>query len=142
MTAAQEGNAELLKVIVEKGGLKQETLDAALLRANGKSEIVEILKKAGALQHEYKVDADSLKAFAGSFRNEQVGEVVFEVKEGKLRGKVGGQDWFTTAPTDKNTFSIVEVEATVIFSAEGDKITGFTLKQSGASFPFKRTEQK
>ena len=48
----------------------------------------------------------------------------------------------TTAAQSKDTFSILEVEATLTFNREGDKVTGFTLSQGGAKFAFKRVEQK
>lgn len=141
-TAVQEGNTDLLKLIVEKGGLKQETLNSALVRAGDKAEIAAILKKAGAVAPSFKVEPETLKMFAGAFKNEQIGELVIDIHEGKLRGKLGGQNWFNAVPSDKNTFAIIEVEATIVFTSENDKITGFTLKQSGLSFPFKRVDQK
>lgn len=140
--AVQEGNTELVKVVVDMGGLKQESLNSALLRAGDKAEIIAILKKAGATAPNFKVDPETLKTFTGTYKNDQVGDMLFEVHEGKLRGKIGGQNWFNTVPSDKNTFAIIEAEATLVFTFENDKLTGVTLKQSGVSFPFKRVEQK
>lgn len=140
----QAGNVEIVRVVLEKGGVKQEILNNALLRASssGNKEIIDLLKKAGAVVAEVSVEPEILKSYAGVYKNEQVGELTVEVKDSKLRGKLAGQDWFTTSAQNKNTFSIVEVEATITFDSEVDKVTGFTLKQSGATFVFKRVEPK
>lgn len=143
-TGVQTGNVEIVKAVIGKGGLKPETLNSALIRANagGNKEIIDLLKKAGGSAVEVSVDPEVLKGYAGVYKNEQVGELVVEVKDGKLRGKVSGQDWFTTSAQNTNTFSIVEVEATITFNIEGEKVPGLTLKQSGMTFAFKRVEQK
>jgi ankyrin repeat protein len=143
ITGVQTGNAAIVKAVVEKGP-KLDTLNSALVRAyaSGNKEIIDLLKKAGATAAEVNVDPEVLKSYAGVYKNEQIGELTFEVKEGKLAGRLAGQGPFTTLPQNKTTFAIVEVEATITFSTEGDKVTGFTLKQSGATFVFKRVEQK
>ena len=145
MSGVQEGKVELVKVAVDKGGIKPETLNNALRRASsgGNKEIIDLLKKAGAVAaSEVTVDPEVLKSYAGLYKNEQVGELTFEIRDGKLAGKISGQGWFTTSATGKNTFSIVEVEATITFNTEGDKVTGCALSQGGANFVFKRIEQK
>jgi ankyrin repeat protein len=140
----QSGNVEIVKVVLEKGGLKQETLNGALTRApaGGNKEIVELLKKAGAVAAVVSVDAETLKTYAGLYKHDQVGELTIEVKDGKLVGKVAGQGWFSTTAQSKTTFAIVEVDATFTFNSEAEKVTGLTLKQGGATFVFKRVEQK
>jgi len=142
LEGVQGGKVEVVKVVLEKGGLKPETLNNALRRASGNNEIAELLKKAGAVAVEFPVDAEVLKSYAGSYKNEQVGELTVDVRDGKLRGRVNGQNWFNTAATAKNIFALIEVEATMTFNAEGDKVTGFVLNQGGATFVFKRVEQK
>lgn len=143
-SGVRDGNAEIVKAVLDKGGLKQETLNSTLMRASSgnKKEIVELLKKAGAVGVEVSVEPELLKTYIGVYKNDQVGELTVDIKDGKLVGKVGSQNWFTTSALSKNSFAIVEVDATVTFNTEGDKVTGFTLKQSGMTFPFKRVEQK
>jgi ankyrin repeat protein len=148
----QEGNLEIVKLALAKGGLKPETLNSALRRASASNnndknndknkEIIELLKKAGAVAVEVSVEPEILKSYIGLYKNDQVGELAIDVKAGKLVGKVGSQNWFSTAALTKNSFALIEVEATMTFNTEGDKITGLTLKQSGLTFPFKRVEQK
>jgi hypothetical protein len=144
MSGVQDGNVEIVKVVLEKGGVKPETLNNALRRASsgGAKEIVELLKKAGAVAVEVTVDPEVLKSYAGLYKNEQVGELTIEIRDGKLAGKVSGQGWFTTSAISRNAFAIIEVEATITFNAEADKVTGLTLSQGGANFVFKRVEQK
>lgn len=143
-SGVQDGNAEIVKIALEKGGLKPETLNNALRRApaGGNKEIVELLKKAGAVAVEVTVEPDVLKTYAGLYKNEQVGDVTVEIRNGTLAGKVGNQDWFTTFAISKNAFALIEVEATITFNTEGDKVTGFALSQGGRNFVFKRAEQK
>ena len=143
ISGVQDGSVEIVKVALEKGGLKQETLNNALLRAaSDKKEIIELLKKAGAVAAQFNVDAETLKGYAGVYKSEQIGELTVEVKDGKLVGRLAGQGGFTTAAQSKDTFSILEVEATIVFNREADKVTGFTLSQGGGKFVFKRVEQK
>ena len=105
-------------------------------------EIIDLLKKAGADAVEVAVEPEVLNSYAGLYKNEQVGDVTFEIRDGKLAGRVGGQGWFTTSAISKNSFAIIEVEATITFNTEGDKVTGFALSQGGANFVFKRVENK
>ena len=144
MSGVQDSKVEIVRIALEKGGLKPETLNNALRRASsgGNKEIIELLKKAGAVAVEVSVEPEILKSYTGLYKNDQVGELTVDIKEGKLVGKVGGQNWFTTEALNKTTFAIIEVEATITFITEGDKVTGLTLKQSGFTFPFKRVEQK
>jgi hypothetical protein len=144
MNGVDQGNTEIVKVVLDKGGLKPETLNNALRRASAGSnkEIVEQLKKAGAVAVEVSVEPEVLKSYVGSYKNEQVGEVTFVLKDGKLVGSVASQGDFRTSAISKTKFAIIEVEATVTFNLEGDKVTGFTLNQGGANFAFKRVEQK
>ena len=142
MAGVDEGNTEIVKVALEKGGLKPETLNNALRRASvgNNKEIIEQLKKAGAVSVEVSVEPEVLKSYVGSYKSEQAGEISFEVKDGKLIGKAG--QGFRTYALSKTKFAIIEVDATVTFNLEGDKVTGFTLNQGGATFPFKRVEPK
>jgi len=144
MSGVQDGNLEIVKIALAKGGLKPETLNSALRRASAgtNKEIIELLKKAGAVAVEVSVEPEILKSYAGLYKNDQVGELTIDVKAGKLVGKVGGQNWFSTAALSKNSFAIIEVEATITFNTEAEKVTGLTLKQSERTFAFKKVEQK
>jgi hypothetical protein len=145
--ASGSGDVEVVKVVLEIGGLKPETLTAALSGATrGKhAEIQELLKKAGAVpgpKPEFQVDAETLKSYVGTYKH-QAGDMVFTVKDGKLSGKFGAQDALTYGAFDKTTFTALEFDGIMIkFNLEGDKVVGFTLKQGTFTGEFKKVESK
>jgi len=143
-SGVESGKIDLVKLAVNKGGITQDTLNNALRRASsgGNREIITLLKEAGASVSEVAVEPEVLKTYVGRYKNEQIGEVFLEVRDGKLVGKAGSQDSFTTYALSKTTFGIVEIQATITFNLESDKVTGFTFKQPGATFLFKIVEQK
>jgi ankyrin repeat protein len=138
-----EGNVEIVKVALEKGGMPPETLNSALRRATkgGNTEIIDLLKKAGAVSVEVTVDPAVLATYAGKYKNDQIGELTVEIKDGKLIGKVNTNNFFSTSAVGKTKFAIVEVEATITFTVEGDKVSGLELSQGGGNFTFKRVEK-
>lgn len=142
--AVQSEKPALVKVVLEKGGLQPQTLTIALSQAElqKQTEIVEMLKAAGAKpgpKAEFKVDPDTMKSYLGSYKNEQVGEIVIQMKEDHLTLTIAGQPTYTLGAFDKTTFRLAEVEGVQIkFKVEADKVTGFTLKQSGLTFEFKK----
>jgi len=146
-SAAEAGNAELVKAVLEKGDLKPETLSTALGRAtkNNHPEVAELLKKAGAQPPpaaNFPADAETLKSYAGTYKGDRGGEITFTVKDGKLTGVGGGQP-FTLGAYNKTTFTILEADGvTIIFKLENEKVVGFTLKQDAGTFEFKKAEQK
>jgi ankyrin repeat protein len=72
--AAQRGNTDMARVVLEIGGVKQDVMNSALGRAlaNNFNEIAEMLKKAGAQPPPpatFQIDADTLKSYAGVFKH-------------------------------------------------------------------------
>lgn len=145
---AESGNVEIVKAVLDKGGLKPETLTTALGRAakNKHPEVEEILKKAGAQPPppaNFQVDAETLKSYTGKYKSDRIGEVTFTLKDGKLMGDFSGQQSFTLGAFNKNTFAILEFDGvTIVFNAENNKVTGFTMKQTSGAFEFKKVEQQ
>ncbi|HXG67548.1 MAG TPA: ankyrin repeat domain-containing protein [Blastocatellia bacterium] len=141
MTGVRENNAALVKTVLETGGIGELTLTSALATAtkNNNAEIIELLKKAGA-QPPPQVDADTLKSYAGLYKNEQGTEFEFTVKDGRLVGGPKGQNPFSMTALDKTTFKIGEFDVTVTFSVEAGKVTGFTVNQGGTTSSYKRVE--
>ncbi|HET8677785.1 MAG TPA: ankyrin repeat domain-containing protein [Blastocatellia bacterium] len=144
-------HTEMMKMLLERGGILPETLTSALAQAekNEWADVVDLLKRAGAKptpKPEAKVDKSddaTLKNYEGVYKNDQIGDLTFAIKDGKFMGMLTGQDWFTTKAIDKDTFTVVEVDGVNIkFNSEGGKVTGLTLKQGGYTFEFKRVEQK
>lgn len=145
MGGVQSGKADMVRVVLEKGGVGQPTLDQALSRAvrNKNAEIAEMLRKAGAKElpkADFKVDEETLKSYAGTYKNDPLGDVTLSVKDGKLMLRIAGQPEYTMGAFDKTSFTLNEVDGVNIkFNVEGDKVTGMTLKQSGQTFEFKKT---
>jgi ankyrin repeat protein len=142
-TGAREGNAELVRVALARGGAKPEALTSALaatLNDKDKVEIAEMLKKAGA-QPPLEVDPATLQSYVGKYRPEQGPEVAFSVKEGKLFASIAGQQPLVMIAVDKTTFRPLAFDAIIVFSVQGDKATGFTFKQGANTTLFKRVEE-
>ncbi|HVG18944.1 MAG TPA: ankyrin repeat domain-containing protein [Blastocatellia bacterium] len=142
MAGVDLGNAAMVKIALDKGGFVPETLTLALIRSEkaGKADIVDMIKKAGAVPP-FQVDAETLQSYAGTYKGPV--ELTFAVKEGRLVGGVPGQNPFTLTPLNKTTFAPIEFDgATAIFNVEGGKVSSITWKQGGGSTVFNRVEQK
>jgi ankyrin repeat protein len=143
--AAGGGHTAVAQVALEAGGFSPEVLSRALAAATrGKhTEIIELLKKAGAVipaAPEFKVDAATLKSYEGTFRNDQL-ELVFKVNENKLTVKPSVGQQASLNPTAKHTFTIPESPVlTLIFTLDGEKVTGVTLKQPNGETKLKKVE--
>jgi hypothetical protein len=148
LTGVREGHIEVVKVVLERGGLKAETLSSALASAekNKRAEIAEMLKKAGATpppEANFQVDPETLKSYAGVYKNQEGVEITFSVKDGKLTAAPAGQNPIMLGALDNITFKPAALEGvTAIFNIEGGKVIGFTLKQQGTNDQvFKKSEQ-
>lgn len=130
MIGARRGNAEMVRIVLAKGGAKPETLAAALAAAlnDNKAEIADLLRKAGA-QPPPEIDAATLQSYVGKYKSEQGLEINVTYKDGKLLAAPAGQTPFPLGAIDKITFRPTDFDGvTIIFNVEGDKTTGFTLK--------------
>src|SRR5687767_6053359 len=68
-TGTREGNTALVKMALDRGGAKPETLTAALVLSQSdknKAEITEMLKKAGAVPPP-EIDAATLQSYVGKY---------------------------------------------------------------------------
>lgn len=138
MAGVNQGNAELVKAALAGSGLKSDTLSSALAVAtrNNRSEIVELLKKAGAVPFvEFPVDPATLQSYAGSYKGEQF-DVKFEVVDGKLTGGPPGQK-LVLRPVSRNTFKTDTMPATLVF--EG---TTLIIKVGSDAITLKKVEAK
>lgn len=148
MTGLYGHHTAMIKMLLERGGITPQTLTSALAQAenNGWADVADLLKKAGAksvAETSFKVDEATLKSYEGVYKNEQVGDLTFALKDGKMIGRLTGQDSFTVAARDQSTFTVVEFGGIEIkFNSEGGKVISLTLKQGGGTYEFKKTEQK
>ncbi|HVF90874.1 MAG TPA: ankyrin repeat domain-containing protein [Blastocatellia bacterium] len=145
--AVENHHVDIVKMILAKEKVSAQTLSLALGSAEEKkfSDIADLLKAAGAVpppKADFAVDAETLKRYAGKYRSDAAGELTFEVKEGKLVGAGGGQQ-FPMEFFDKTTSRPAGApNVTLKFNEEAGKITSLTLKQGGSEFVFKRVEEK
>ena len=144
MTGAREGNIELVKVALANGKAKPETLSAALavaLSDKDKAEYAEMLKKAGA-QPPFELDAATLQSYVGRYKSEN-NEFVFSVREGKMFATpLGSQQPIALMAVDKTTLRPIAFDGIVVtLTIEGEKVTGFTLKQGPNNTVYKRVEE-
>lgn len=143
-TGAREGSAELVEAALAKGGVRPDTLTAALaltMKDKDKVEIAEMLKKAGA-QPPPEVDPATLQSYVGKYKAEQGPEISFTVKDGTLFGTAAGQQSLAMMAVDKTTFRPVAFDGiSIAFTVEGDKATGFTFKQGPNTLLYKRVEE-
>jgi ankyrin repeat protein len=144
LTGVREGNAELVGVALGKGGVKPDTLTAALAVAMNdttKADIVEKLKKAGATPP-FEVDAATLQSYTGPYKAEQGPDITFNLKDGKLFAMPAGQQPLAMMAIDKTTFRPIAFDGiTVIFTVEENKVAAFTLKQGPTTTLYKRVEE-
>lgn len=149
VSSAGQGREGIVRLALEKGGLKPETLSSALAAATrGKHEaIVKLLEEAGAKpppKPDFQVDAATLASYAGTYRSETQGapELTFTVRDGKLAGGPPGGN-ITLGAFDKTSFAVLEVEnIRITFRLEGEKVVGLHLRQGGFEAEYKKVEDK
>src|SRR6267142_3430453 len=155
MTGIREGNKEVVRaaldVALESGGLKPQTLTAALAAAssgentsgdNQNAEIREMLKKAGAVSPP-EVDAETLQSYVGKYKGEQGFEINATLKDGKLLVALGAQQPLSLMAIDKTTFQPIAFDGlgTVTFNVEAGKTIGCSLKHGENTTQLKRVEE-
>jgi ankyrin repeat protein len=140
---ASGGHLELVQMLLAKGGLKPEKLSEALAVAErGKyTEIADALRKAGAVpppKADFKVDAETLNSYVGTYKLDSGAEFNAIVKDGALVIGPPGQQ-LTLGAFDKLNFRPMEFEGvTITFNVENDKVIGFTLKRGTSTQVFKK----
>jgi len=140
-TGVRSSNEALVKVALDKGGAKPQTLTAALVAASGNEKsvgIVEMLKKAGAVPPP-DIDAATLQSYVGRYKGESGPEFSISLKEGKLFIVSPGRDPLPLMPVDKTNFRPVAFEGmAVTFNVEGESVTGVAFKQGANTTQMKR----
>jgi ankyrin repeat protein len=121
---ASGGNVALVKAAIERGGLKPETLTAALAAASSN-------------------EAATLQTYVGKYKNEQG---TFEInvtvsKENRLVIQAQGQPALNMMSLDKTTFRPVDFGGIkIVFNPDAGKVNSFTLHQGPNPQTFKRVE--
>jgi hypothetical protein len=143
MQGTRDSNEDLVKIALDRGGVKPETLTAALAvsEANEKNApIVELLKKAGA-QPPLQVDPATLKTYEGKYKGDPGPEATITVKDGKLFVLGFTRDPQPLMALDTTTFRPINFGGiTLTFNVESGKVTGMTFKQGQTTTLMKRIE--
>jgi ankyrin repeat protein len=142
LNGAQESNEELVKIALDQGGVKPDTLTVALVTATDakNTAIADLLTKAGA-KPPLQVDAATLQSYAGKYKGDPGPEATVTVQDGKLM--VAG---FTRQPQplmalDNTTFRPIAFGGiTLTFNVEGGKVTSVAFKQGNTTTQMKRID--
>ena len=140
---AGTGKADLVQAVLTSGKPSQASLDKAYESAldRKQAEVADLLKKAGA--HEpappVTVDAAVLAGYEGAYKSEQIPlEIKVFVKDGRLNVQAATQPELATKALSATRF--VFTPAQIEFEFDG--ADGFTLKQGGQTFKFKKAVSK
>ena len=143
MTGVRGGKEEFVKMALDRGGIKPESLTVALVvsSADEKSKaIAEMLKKAGAVPP-LEVDSATIQMYAGKYKGEPGPEFTLVAKEGVLFATGLGRGDLRLMPLDKTTFRPLAFGGiTLTFNVEGGKVTGLAFKQGQNTTQMKRIE--
>ncbi|HJR08285.1 MAG TPA: ankyrin repeat domain-containing protein [Pyrinomonadaceae bacterium] len=138
------GHTELVRVVLaRKDSLKAESLTSALSAATRakNAEIVELLTKAGAVPPpaaDFKVDAETLNSYVGTYKLDSGAEFNAVLKDGVLIIGPPGQQ-LTLGAFDKFNFRPQEFDGiTITFNVENNAVTGFTMKRGTNTQVFKK----
>ncbi len=155
MTAVREGNIEsvqaALRVALKRGGLKPETLTAAMAAASSgdntsgddkNAEIRKMLKQAGAIPPP-EVEAEILQSYVGKYHGERGFEMHVTFKDGKLLAAPGSQQALSLMAIDQTTFSPIAFDnyGIVTFNVEAGKTMGCALTHGEFTMQLKRIEE-
>jgi hypothetical protein len=141
MTGVREGKPALVTIALTTGKVNATTLTGALVLATedkDKTEIVEMLKKAGAVAPP-AIDAAVAQSYVGKYKDEAGTEIAITLTDGKLFAVPTGQRPFALMAIDKTTFKPVAFEGIVLsFNVEGGNATSVALKRGTSSTVLKR----
>lgn len=131
LTGTREGNEGLVKVALDRGAAKPESLMVALVISSAdekKANITEMLKKAGA-PAPHLVDVATLQSYAGKYKGDTGPEVTISVKDGRLFAAGFTREPQPILATGDTTFRPINFGGiTLTFHAEAGKVVGMTFK--------------
>jgi hypothetical protein len=121
--------------------VKADALTPALVIATDdkdKAEIVELLKKAGAVPPPV-LDAATLQSYVGKYKDATGLEVVITLTDGKLSALPTGQRSFVLMAIDNSTFRPIAAEGIVItFKPDAGNTVAMELKRGTENTHLKR----
>src|SRR5579884_863381 len=146
LSAASQGRADIVRVILDNSKLSREALDAALaLTPAKKPKVVEMLHKAGVkplAKATTKTEKAALKTLAGTYENTR-GERFFVLdQDGILTAISPLNEIWVLKPTSPARYHALGQDGVALsFAPASGKASRFTLTHYGADTVFKRAEQ-
>lgn len=138
-SAVDDGDAEMVKVILDAGPLPAASLTDALEGAKTakKDDIIAMLEKAGAKPYEdFKVDPALLAKYPGTYRSPSGNELTVVAAGARLSlGQPASPpaQRLTLVATSEKAFKAIGPPIVITFTVDGDKVTGFALAQGGGA---------
>ena len=142
LAGVRQGNEELVKIALDRGGVKPDTLTVALITSTEakNAAISEMLTKAGA-KPPLQVDAATLQSYAGKYKGDPGPEITITVQDGKLMVAGFARQPQPLMALDNTTFRPIAFGGiTLTFNVEGGKVTGAALKQGTNTTQLKRID--
>ena len=148
--AIDKGYTEVAKVVLATGKLPKESLGAplAMARRGGRTEIAELLVKAGAValpKASDVVPAELLAKYAGVYRSERGTDVTVALNGGELSVEMPFRGTLDLSPTTKSADSPFMVVggggAVVSFNLDAGQVTGLTVKPPEPGAIFKKVQK-
>ena len=140
MQGVRQNKEEVVKMALDTGKIKPETLTAALAfstNANA-TAISDLLKKAGATPP-LEVDAATLQSYVGKYKGDTGPEATISVKDGTLSVAGFGPQVIALMALDKTTFRPLAFGGiSFTFNVEGGKVVSMTFKQGATTNLMKR----
>jgi ankyrin repeat protein len=133
---------ELVTMALERGGIKPESMTAALAFSMNENTtaIGELLKKAGATPP-LEVDAATLQTYAGKYKGDTGPEATISVKDGKLFVAGFTREAQPLMALDKTTFRPLAFAGfTFVFNVENGKVVSMTFRQGTTNNVMKRLD--
>ncbi len=148
--AIDDDDEALAKAVLDSGGIAPAALTDSLeqARADHKTKTAALLEKAGAKPYdEFKLDAAALARFAGTYHDVRNIEILVTVAGGRLSVHFVGappDQHVVLVAKDATTFRAIGMQGTtLVFSVEGEKVTGFAMTPAqGQPAKYTRVEGK
>jgi dipeptidyl aminopeptidase/acylaminoacyl peptidase/outer membrane protein assembly factor BamB len=143
LSAAAQGNVELVRAILDKAKPSEAALTRALAATQPKyATVADMLKRAGAKappppKVEKPGDNKALADYLGAYRNTNGVDLTIAAAEGKLTASFGAGGVVSFKAAEKDSFKS-DAGVTLTFRREGDKVAGLTMKSDKVEMIFQR----
>ena len=141
LTGARENKVGLVRIAVDKSatpGALTSALVVATTREDRNEEIIDLLKKAGAVPPP-AIDAATLQSYVGKYKNDAGREINMTLKDGNL--SVTFNQTFVLIAVDKTTFKPAAFDGmSLTFKVADNKATGVEVKQGTNTTTYSRVD--